>query len=284
MAEPNVNITTPSTVVVITGAGGMGLAIAQRLGSGHHVVLADYSPETLQAAATHLRTNGFTTTAHNVDISDAASTAALAAAAAALGSITTVVHTAGLSPVMSSAARIYAVDLVGTVNVIEAFAPVMAPQGAMVCMASVASHTARLSPEAETHLATAPVATLLEACPGIDVAKDDPATAYGISKRANVLRVQAAAHVYGQRGARINAVSPGIVATPMGMKELQGSYGEHITAMLSASPVKRIGTPSDVTDAVAFLSSSQASYITGANLPVDGGSSLWIQAAMKAAS
>lgn len=277
MAAPNTS--SPLPVVVVIGAGGMGLATAQRLGSGHHVVLADFSTKILDAAAAHLRGNGFQTTTHNVDISDAASTVKLAAAAAAQGRVTTIVHTAGLSPTMATADRIYAVDLIGTVNVIDAFAAVIEPLGSMLCIASMAASAASLTPDVEAHLATAPVDKLLE-CAAL--ATDDPGTAYAISKRANVLRVESAAPVYGARGARINCISPGIIMTPMGQEELDGPHGEAMQMTLAHQPVKRAGTPTDITDVIAFLTGTQASYITGVNLAVDGGASTLIKAAGQA--
>jgi NADP-dependent 3-hydroxy acid dehydrogenase YdfG len=91
-----------TAVKVITGIGGMGRAIARRLGSGSTLVLADYSAEALASAAQDLRDEGHQVITREVDVSGTASVAALTRAAADAGPVTTVVHTAGLSPVQAA--------------------------------------------------------------------------------------------------------------------------------------------------------------------------------------
>ena len=100
----------------------------------------------------------------------------------------------------------------------------------------------------------------------------NPGAAYSIAKRANALRVQAAAGAWGQRGARVNSISPGIISTPMGSAELEGDSGAQMRQMIGASATGRVGTPDDIAAAAAFLlDSQQASFITGTDLLVDGG-------------
>ena len=99
----------------------------------------------------------------------------------------------------------------------------------------------------------------------------DPGVAYSISKRANQLRVQAAATSWGERGARVNSVSPGVISTPMGQEELAGESGESMRAMIAGSGTGRIGTPTDIAAATAFLLGPDSSFITGTDLLVDGG-------------
>ena len=76
----------------------------------------------------------------------------------------------------------------------------------------------------------------------------------------------------GSRGARINSVSPGVISTAMGRQELDSPSGAFMRAMVDNSGTGRIGTPSDIADAVTFLVGPQASFITGTDLLVDGGS------------
>jgi NAD(P)-dependent dehydrogenase (short-subunit alcohol dehydrogenase family) len=104
-----------------------------------------------------------------------------------------------------------------------------------------------------------------------DPAFADPGTAYSVAKRGNQLRVQAASASWGARGARINSVSPGVISTPMGRRELEGAAGEQMRAMIAASGTRRVGTSSDIAGAVAFLLGPDASFITGTDLLVDGG-------------
>jgi len=85
------------------------------------------------------------------------------------------------------------------------------------------------------------------------------------------VRVRAAAVAWGRRGARVNSISPGVVATPMGAAELAGPSGDVMRAMVEGSPTGRIGTPEDIAAAVDFLAGPDAGFITGADLLVDGG-------------
>jgi NAD(P)-dependent dehydrogenase (short-subunit alcohol dehydrogenase family) len=95
--------------------------------------------------------------------------------------------------------------------------------------------------------------------------------AYGIAKRANQLRVQAASLAWGSRGARVNSISPGVISTPMGQSELAGESGAYMRMLVDGSATKRLGTPSDIAEATAFLLGSGSSFITGTDLLIDGG-------------
>jgi NAD(P)-dependent dehydrogenase (short-subunit alcohol dehydrogenase family) len=92
-----------------------------------------------------------------------------------------------------------------------------------------------------------------------------------MAKRANQLRVQTASLAWGARGARVNSISPGVIATPMGRQELEGASGAFMRSMVEASGTKRLGSPDDIAAAAAFLLSHEASFITGTDLLVDGG-------------
>jgi NAD(P)-dependent dehydrogenase (short-subunit alcohol dehydrogenase family) len=261
---------TPRPVAVVIGVGGMGRAIARRLGSGKKLVLADFDEQTLAAAAADLRGDGYDVEARRVDVSDAASVRELAARAAALGNVVQIAHTAGLSPVQAPVEAIIAVDLVGVAHVVDLFAEVIAPGGSAVVISSMGGHMTPLAPEHERILAaadTAQLATLEFVQPGAI----DPVSAYGLAKRANQVRMHAAAAVWGARGARINTISPGIISTPMAMQELAGDSGDRMRGMIEHSPVHRIGTVDDIAAAAAFLLGADASFITGTDLLVDGG-------------
>lgn len=201
---------------VIIGVGGMGLAIAKRIGPGRHLILADYSKDLLESASKQLEDDGHTVQCHHVDVADTSSVQRVAAGASSVGHIETIVHTAGLSPVQAPAKRIYDVDLLGTANVIEAFAEILTPGGSMVCISSMAGHSfqTKLSSEDEEHLARAPADKLVSHPILQESGKEaSPFYAYGLSKRANHLRVQAAARQYGKRHCRINSISPGTLLT-----------------------------------------------------------------------
>jgi len=260
----------PRNVVVVTGSGSMGLAVARRIAAGRLVLLADASEAALDTGLTTLLGEGHAVEGHLVDVSDAASVRKLAASAAACGRIDAVVHTAGVSPVTASARLIYDVDLLGTAHVIDAFLAAASPGLSLVCIASMAGHFASLSKDLEQHLATAPTDQLLHH-PDIDLEASDGANAYITAKRGNHLRVQAAAQAWGRKGARLNTLSPGVTATPMGLQELEGPMGPFIQAMIDASGTGRVGTPADIAAVAAFLTGSDASFITGNDILVDGG-------------
>ncbi len=258
-------------VLVITGSGGMGSAVARRIGVGRAILLADVDPSTLTASADALRAEGLEVTTHIVDVSQADSVAGLAEAAAALGRVACLVHTAGLSPVQASPADIVRVDLVGTAHILDAFGRRIAPGGSGVCVASMAGSMASLAPDLERRLATTPADELADLPELSGAALGDAATAYVTAKRANQLRVRAAAVDWGTRDARVNSVSPGVIATPMGEAELSGPTGDVMRQMITGSPTGRIGSPHDIAAAVAFLVGPDAGFITGADLLVDGG-------------
>jgi NAD(P)-dependent dehydrogenase (short-subunit alcohol dehydrogenase family) len=258
-----------NTVVVI-GTGGMGLAIARRLGGGRQLLLADASVTQIEGALGRLRAEGFLVDGHPVDVSDQGSIEKLAAEAASAGRVDAVIHTAGVSPTMATSRQIFEVDLLGTAHVIDAFYSICSPGTSLVCLASMAGHFASLSPEFERHLATAPTEQLLEH-DGIDLDSPDAGTAYVVAKRGNQLRVEAAAHDWGVKGARLNTISPGVISTPMGVQELQGPMGAHIQGMIDRSGARRVGTPDDIAGVVAFLAGPESSFITGTDIRVDGG-------------
>lgn len=263
-------------VVVVTGAGGMGVAVARRLGSGRNVLLADASSQGLDRAVTALTDEGYAVRGMVTDVSDRGAVHKLAEASAAEGRVAAVVHTAGVSPATGPAKAIVDVNLLGTAHVIDAFETVATRGTALVVISSMAGHVASLSREEEAALATTATEDLL----GLDVVTaigDAAQTAYIVTKRANHLRVQAAALAWNLRGARVNSVSPGVIATAMSRAEAASPSGAHMMQMLDASGSGRVGTPGEIADAVAFLTGPESSYITGTDLLVDGGQAAWLR-------
>ncbi|MBV8346131.1 MAG: SDR family oxidoreductase [Mycolicibacterium sp.] len=263
---------TANDVLVVIGTGGMGRAVARRLGAGRAVVLTDVAEDLLDATADELIHDGHDVVKSNVDVTSHDAMAELARLAASSGRITKVVHTAGLSPEQGSVQQILAVDLAGVAFTLEEFGRVIEPGGAGVVIASMAAHMyPPFEADVERQLATTPADELL----GLDACSPQRITssqlAYPFAKRANLVRVAAASRSWGERGARINSISPGVISTAMSRRELAGDSGEFMRQMIKASGTGRIGTPDDIAAAAEFLLGPSASFLTGIDLLADGG-------------
>ncbi|MGJ7511492.1 SDR family oxidoreductase [Variovorax sp. GT1P44] len=259
-------------VIVVIGAGGIGLAIARRQGFGKLIVLADLNESVLASAAEALKAASYRVKTVVADVSSRESVKALADAAAALGSVVQVVNTAGLSPNMAPVDRVLAVDLYGCAVVFEEFERVIAEGGAGLIVSSMAGHMMPELPLEQNHaLAFTPADDLL-ALPFLQ--RDtvpNSMVRYVYAKRANHLRVKAAAMSWGERGARVNSISPGIVMTPLARHELDSPIGEGYRAMIDASPTKRMAPPEEIAIAASYLLGDDAGFVTGSDLLIDGG-------------
>ncbi|OLN96204.1 putative oxidoreductase YxbG [Colletotrichum chlorophyti] len=262
-------------VLVIIGGGGIGLATAHRLGTGRHILLASRSSSTLAAGADSLSKKGLDVTTQQVDISSYDSVVAVAKTAAALGVIDAVVLTSGMSAAMGSAEMVLTVDILGTANVIAAFGKeIDMPEGSsLVCTGSIAQYLCPpMSLELETHLATASLSSLLSNKELDDLVGGESRIAYYVAKKANYLRVQAAAasKEYAGKAVRVNCVSPGMTDTKMLTEEksLDG-VGDMIRTALIAHPLKRAATADEIAQAVEFV--VRCGYVNGVDILVDGG-------------
>lgn len=259
-------------VVVVIGPGQIGQAIARRVGIGKHVVLADLREENAKAAAEILSNAGYDVSVAAVDASSREDVHALAESASARGTVTGLVHAAGVSPSQASPETILKVDLYGTALVLQAFGEVIAAGGAGVVIASQSGHRLPALSAGQNHaLATTPVEQLL-ALPFLQPGQvKDSLHAYQLSKRGNVLRVMAQAVRWGRRGARINAISPGIVMTPLARDELSGPRGAGYRRMLAATVARRAGTPDEVANLAALMMGPDGAFISGSDFLMDGG-------------
>lgn len=259
-----------SEVTVVIGAGSIGQAIARRVSAGRRVLLADLHRENADAAADVLARAGFDVTTAGVDVGDRDSVHELAMQAADLGEVKALVHAAGVSPSQAPVAAILRVDLYGTAVVLDEFGEVVAPGGSGVVISSQSGHRLpALTPEEDSLLATTPADELL-ALPMLSHI-DDTLKAYQYSKRGNVLRVRGEAVRWGRRHARINAISPGIIITPLAHDELNGPRGAGYRRMLELSPAGRAGTPDEVAHVAELLLGERGGFITGTDVLMDGG-------------
>ena len=261
-----------TNVLVVIGAGQIGQAIARRVGVGKHVLLADMRTDNANTAAEVLGNAGYEVSTATVDASSRKAVHALIETATNLGDVTGLIHAAGVSPSQASPATILKVDLYGTALVLEEFGNVITRGGAGVVIASQSGH--RLPPltvEQNRALATTPVEELLS----LPFLQPDQVTdslhAYQLAKRGNSLRVMAQAVRWGKRGARINAISPGIIITPLAKDELTGPRGEGYRRMIQVCAAGRAGTPDEVGTVGALLMGPDGGFITGSDILMDGG-------------
>ncbi len=261
-----------SNVNVVIGAGSIGQAIARRVSAGKKVLLADISQANADAAAEVLKDAGFDVTTTTVDIASRKSIHALVEKATALGDVVGVIHAAGVSPSQASPEKILAVDLHGTAVILEEFGHVIARGGSCIVIASQSGHRlGSLTAEQDKALATTPADELL-ALPMLQPGEvKDSLHAYQLAKRGNVLRVKAEAVRWGKRGARVNAISPGIIITPLANDELSGARGAGYRRMIDLCPAGRAGTPDEVGNVGALLMGPDGAFITGSDFLMDGG-------------
>jgi NAD(P)-dependent dehydrogenase (short-subunit alcohol dehydrogenase family) len=239
-------------VIVVTGAGqGLGEAVCEVVGAlGGRVVALDLDGERAAAVAERLGERGVDAFPVTADVSDEASVRAAAAATLErFGTCDGLVNNAGIigfTPLEDLSVedwdRVMAVNVRGSFLCAKHFGRLMLDRGrgAIVNIASVAG--------------TAPEPT---------------GGAYGPSKAAAIMLARQIATEWGSRGIRANAVSPGIMRTPMA--EGFNSDPEAYRRRLEMVAIHRIGDPHEVARVVAFLLSDAASYLTAQNIEVDGG-------------
>jgi NAD(P)-dependent dehydrogenase (short-subunit alcohol dehydrogenase family) len=250
--------------VVIGGAGTIGLACARRL-MEHRLLLADSSAERLEEAAGALRSEGADVAAVTCDVTDTASVRALADTAAGLGDLAAVVNTAGLSGAQADARTIMAVNLLGTLHVLDAFEPLVSDGTVGVMIASVGGHR-RFAEHYDAVLGSARAADVMDRLEEAGALALHPRAAYAISKRGIILHTEIRAVGWGRRGGRLVSVSPGLIGD-----STMGALVGEAKAYAQRAALGRAGTNAEVAGAVAFACSADAAYVTGTDIRVDGG-------------
>lgn len=259
-------------VMLLTGAGQIGMAIARRVGYGMKIVIGDKRRENAEAIADTMNKAGFTTVPVEMDLSSRASILALIDTAQQYGEISMLVNAAGVSPSQASIETILKVDLYGTAVLLEEVGKVIGKGGVGVTVSSQSGHRMpALGIELDEQLATASTEELLalEALQPKNIR--DTLHAYQMAKRCNVKRVMAEAVKWGNRGARINSISPGIIVTPLALDEFNGPRGDFYRNMFAKCPAGRPGTADEVANVAELLMSDRGAFITGADFLIDGG-------------
>ena len=258
----------PGLVVITGGAGGVGLAAARMVVPTNPVLLVDRNEQSLERAVKELDGSGEHVEALVCDITISQDVAAVAARSAELGSLSLLLHTAGLSPSMADARTILRVNALGTAEVLNAFEPLLVRGSVTVVIASMAGHRRRAFDF--DHLLSGPLdEPALDAL--VEAAADQSRPAYALSKRFCVREVERRASSWGEKGARIVSISPGVIDTEMGQLETGAVGRGNPAASLGVAAVQRLATPDEIAGAALLLADRNASYVTGTDLLVDGG-------------
>ena len=257
-------------VILLTGAGQIGLAIARRMGHGKKIVVSDKNINNAQTVTKIMTEAGFDAVAVEADISSRKSILNMIAAAQKYGEIAMLINAAGVSPSQASVETILKVDLYGTAVLLEEVGKVIKAGGTGVTISSQSGHRmAALGAETDEQLAVTPAEEQLEVLKPANI--KDTLHAYQMAKRCNVKRVMAEAIKWGVKGARINSISPGIIVTPLALDEFNGPRGEFYKNMFAKCPAGRPGTADEVANVAELLLSQQGAFITGADFLIDGG-------------
>ena len=259
-------------VMLWAGAGQIGMAIARRMGAGMKIVVGDKRFENAQATAKTMKGAGFDVVPMEMDLSSRTSIQALIAEGQKYGEIKMLVNAAGVSPSQAPVEAILKVDLYGTAVLLEEVGKVIAPGGVGVTVSSQSGwRMPALTAQQDEQLATTPTEELLS----LDFLRPenirDTLHAYQLAKRCNEKRVMAESVKWGERRARLNAIAPGIIVTPLALDEFNGPRGDFYKNMFAKCPAGRPGTADEVANVAELLMSGKGAFITGSTFLMDGG-------------
>lgn len=241
---------TGKTAIVSGGSDGIGRAIAHKLAAeGAHVVICARNAEKLDAAVKAISAEGGSCESKILDVSDTQAYAQM---------ITDIAKDKGLDILVNNAAHV-GMGMIADTELdgfqqnfrINMDAPYMGTRAAMMAMSGKGGSIINISSVNGDR-----------AMQGM--------SGYGASKAALTHFTRNAAMEGARQGIRVNAVTPGPIMTPAtrGWFDHDPAAG---AAIANANPMGRIGTPEEVANVVHFLASDASSYVTGANIPVDGG-------------
>lgn len=248
------------------------MAIARRMGYGKKIVVGDKNLENARAIARIMNEAGFDVVPVETDISSRESILCLIAEGQKYGEIGMLINAAGVSPSQAPVEAILKVDLYGTAMLLEEVGKVIREGGVGVTISSQSGHRMpALENEIDEQLAVTPTEELLS----LEVLKPenikDTLHAYQMAKRCNEKRVMAESVKWGEKGARINSISPGIIVTPLALDEFNGPRGDFYKNMFAKCPAGRPGTADEMANVVELIMGEKGAFITGADFLIDGG-------------
>ena len=259
-------------VMLVTGAGQISMAIARRCGFGKKIILGDKNMKNCETIAKIMNDAGYDVEPFEMDLSSRESIKAMIAKGQEYGEIKYLVNGAGVSPSQAPIEAILKVDLYGTAVLLEEVGKVITEGGAGVTISSQSGwRMPQLTPEQDRQLATTPTEELLS----LDILKPenikDTLHAYQMAKRCNEKRVMYECVKWGERGARLNDIAPGIIVTPLAIDEFNGPRGDFYKNMFAKCPAGRPGTADEMANIAELLLSDAGAFITGSTFLADGG-------------
>lgn len=259
-------------VMIVTGAGQISMAIARRIGCGRKIILGDRKIENAEAIARTMNEAGFNVMPFEMDLASRDNILVIIAEAQKHGPVKYLVNGAGVSPSQAPVEAILKVDLYGTAVLLEEVGRVIAEGGCGVTISSQSGwRMPQLTAEQDRQLATTPTEELLS----LEILRPenirDTLHAYQLAKRCNEKRVMAECVKWGERGARLNDIAPGIVVTPLAIDEFNGPRGDFYKDMFARCPAGRPAAADEVANVAELLMSDKGAFITGATFLIDGG-------------
>ncbi|MDE7105212.1 MAG: SDR family oxidoreductase, partial [Ruminococcus sp.] len=234
-------------VMLLVGAGQIGMAIARRMGYGMKIVIGDKNPKNARLIVEIMNNAGFDSVPVEMDLSSRQSIRNIIEEGQKYGDITMLVNAAGVSPSQASIETILKVDLYGTAVLLEEVGKVICNGGVGVTISSQSGfRMPSLTLEEDEQLAVTPTEELLK----LNILQTenirDTLHAYQLAKRCNEKRVMAQSVEWGKKGARLNAIAPGIIVTPLAIDEFNGPRGDFYKNMFAKCPAGRPGTADEV--------------------------------------
>ena len=242
---------------LVTGAGvGIGRAIACALArEGASVLVVDFNSDTAEETASVIRSGGGVARTHVADVSDEARVAAMVEAAVdAFGGLQVACNSAAVSRGSGP---------------IHGFAREVFDQTLELCL----TNTFLCMKHEIAHMLEHGGGSIVNISSNASLRGQPYNTAYAAAKSGVNLLTKSSASEYGHKGIRINAVSPGVIRTP-GVERYFEEQPKIAEGLKQAAAMRRLGEPEEIAEAVCFLASDRASFITGQLLSVDGGAAV----------
>lgn len=259
---------TSKKIVVITGgAGGIGQACSKTF-KDDHLIITDYAQKDVDNIVDQLTKDGYQASGIACDITNKSDVQKLVDFTSKAGALKAIIHTAGVSGTVKNAKKVFNINLIGSDIILNGFFSIAQEETAMILFSSMMGHTIPASdiydhalenPQEENSLAKV-----------IKAVEDDSDVMYNFTKRGVKLLMLRNVDKWGEKGARILTVSPGVIETKMGLKAAE-EHPERMEMIKNATPLKRNGKPEDISNVVQFLASDKASFLTGTDILVDGG-------------